>query len=520
MHHRRALSIDRHRASGVLTSRQKRITATLIVSLACAGLAPASALGAIPAIGAGIVIPRAGKGRIERSSFPRVAGAVYAAAPDGRGGWYIGGSFDRVGGVARRNLAHLTAGGGVDAAFDPASDGEVDRLAVSGGTIYAIGDFTSIGGRPRQELAALDAGSGRATTWDPEPTGPDLYLNALATSGSTVYVGGNFTAIGGQSRRDLAALDAVTGQATAWNPSPDNVVFALAVAGPNVYVGGEFTTIGGRSRNGLAAIDASGRATSWDPNPAGDNAYVDPIAVAGSTVYVGGGFSSIGGRHRRHLAALDATTGRATSWNPRPNDVVFALAVSGSSVYAGGQFSAIGGAPRHDVAALDARTGRARRWNPGLLRPCAPGDPHPCARVHTLAVSRSAVYVGEERGDLRGLRATSTSRLSRGRIVRLRVSCPVSAPSCTGKVKLHTLTRLNGRRHTFRSRAARTVRGHRLRLRLTRHAVRLIRGSSHHRIRMSAHIVVRSRGGAVSVAKERFTLVVPHARRLRRLSRS
>jgi hypothetical protein len=42
-------------------------------------------------------------------AMPRVAGTVYAVAPDGSGGWYVGGSFTHVGGTPRSNLAHVFA---------------------------------------------------------------------------------------------------------------------------------------------------------------------------------------------------------------------------------------------------------------------------------------------------------------------------------------------------------------------------------------------------------------------------
>jgi hypothetical protein len=46
-------------------------------------------------------------------------------------------------------------------------------------------------------------------------------VQALAVSGSTVYVGGQFNSIGGQSRSNIAALDVTTGLVTAWNPGAD-----------------------------------------------------------------------------------------------------------------------------------------------------------------------------------------------------------------------------------------------------------------------------------------------------------
>jgi hypothetical protein len=82
-------------------------------------------------------------------------------------------------------------------------------------------------------------------------------VRALAVSGNTVYAAGNFTNIGGQARRCIAALDARTGQATSWDPNANNVVYTLAVNGNTVYAGGSFIAIGGQFRNRTAALDAT-----------------------------------------------------------------------------------------------------------------------------------------------------------------------------------------------------------------------------------------------------------------------
>ena len=48
------------------------------------------------------------------ATYPKVNGTVIACIPDGSGGWYIGGYFDKVGGVVRNNIAHILANGSVD----------------------------------------------------------------------------------------------------------------------------------------------------------------------------------------------------------------------------------------------------------------------------------------------------------------------------------------------------------------------------------------------------------------------
>ena len=58
---------------------------------------------------------------------------------------------------------------------------------------------------------------------------------------------GYFWNIGGQPRHRIAALDVVTGEATSWNPDVNGSVYALAVSEGTVYAGGEFTSIGGQT---------------------------------------------------------------------------------------------------------------------------------------------------------------------------------------------------------------------------------------------------------------------------------
>src|ERR1019366_2266097 len=135
----------------------------------------------------------------------------------------------------------------------------------------AGGQFASIGGLARNNLAALDTTTGRASGWNPDPNGD---VNALAISGSTIYAGGTFTSIGGQPRNQIAALDANTARATPWaaNANPWVAcewcaqtfgVTALAIAGSTLYVGGYFTSIGGQPRNHLAALQTTtGNATA------------------------------------------------------------------------------------------------------------------------------------------------------------------------------------------------------------------------------------------------------------------
>jgi hypothetical protein len=324
--------------------------------------------------------------------FAKVVGSINAVVSDGAGGWFIGGSFTSVGGVARSNLAHILADNTVSD-WNPGASFAVYALAQSGSTLYVGGDFSIIAGQPRSRIAALDATTGQATPWDPSA---NLAVQTLAVSGSVVYAGGNFNTIGGQTRARLAALDATTGAATSWNPNPTGgtsgtYVFAIAVSGSTVYVGGAFSTIGFQFRNNIAALDATtGAATSWNPNASGGNtSTVYALAVSGSVVYAAGGFGAIGGQPRAGVAALDATTGALLpAWNPAAgtgpfSSLVRAMALNGTTLYIGGDFTSVGAQNRRCIAALDAATGYATGW-----------DPNCGGQVRALAASGSTVFAG------------------------------------------------------------------------------------------------------------------------------
>ncbi|MBL7938885.1 MAG: T9SS type A sorting domain-containing protein [Flavobacteriales bacterium] len=292
-------------------------------------------------------------------TMAKINGQVHTAAPDGSGGWYIGGDFTLVGGLARNRAARINANGSVHA-WDPNANAVVRKLLVDGTTIFIGGDFSSIGGQSRNRIAALDAATGVATSWNASAAGFGVY--DMVRSGTSLFVCGVFSNMGGQARANIAELNASTAVATAWNPSPNNNVYALDVDGSTVYAGGFFTSIGGGSRNYIAALDAStGLVTSWN---AGANNAVLEVIVDGSLIYAGGDFTSIGGQSRARIAALNSGTALANAFNPSANGTVYAIKVLGGTVYAAGTFSTIGGQSRGRIAALNSASGTATTWNP------------------------------------------------------------------------------------------------------------------------------------------------------------
>jgi trimeric autotransporter adhesin len=324
-----------------------------------------------------------------RRGFPKVVGAVLAAAPDGSGGWYLGGAFTNVGNTIRTNLAHIMADNTVDPNWIAHANGQCRAMFLSGGQLYVGGAFTKIGAITRNRIAALDPATGAVASWNPNVNNT-INTMILDSSGTTLYLGGAFTTVGSSNRSRIASLNLSTGVATAWNPNANQLVSSIAVVGNTVYAGGTFTAIGTvqQPRNRIAALDANGQAFDWNPNIAGGG--VSNLVVGASVAYVAGSFTSVGGIARNGLAAIDLGTALPTDWNPNPSTNVNALVLTDSALYTGGAFTSIGGAARRQIAALDLATGNALPWAPNT----SDLDQGVPAVVYALCMASNEMLIG------------------------------------------------------------------------------------------------------------------------------
>jgi hypothetical protein len=300
--------------------------------------------------------------------FPRVlGGTVYAAAPDGAGGTYLSGSFTQIGIQVTSGVVHLSATGQL--LFSILIDGGYVRALALGpdGVLYLGGDFTLVGGVARRRLAAVNATTGAlVTTWkacvDKSPDSDDADNNkvfALGLSGSTLYVGGDFDGAGTMDSGGLCATTATRNNAAAFSTAAGSAVAA------------------------------------WNPDLDEEVRAVLPNA-AGSLVYLGGQFTHVGAALIPRLAVVGASTGAAsTGWVPKANETVNALALgSGGAVYAGGQFTTIGSnqLARAGLAEISGTGIAIAAFDAHLHGPWSAGEP----TVEALATGGSPqrLYVG------------------------------------------------------------------------------------------------------------------------------
>ncbi|GAA1882297.1 fibronectin type III domain-containing protein [Lapillicoccus jejuensis] len=285
------------------------------------------------------------------------------------------------------------------AGFAARTNGAVLSVATDGTTLWLGGDFTSVNGQPRTRLAAVSLATGALTPWAPSAANS---VNALALVGGDVLVGGSFLSVSttsGTTGPYLARLTTSGARSAVPAPAPDAQVrtFLVAPGGGSVYVGGDFAVMGGNTTAArkLARLSvATGQLdTTFASGPTNGTTRgpVQAVAGDGTSVYVavGGG----GGA----CAALDTITG-ATRWSQRANGDMQGVEVVDGVVYCGGHFggtASFGGQDRQKIAAVDPATGTVLAWAPRVDSPLG---------IWSMDADATSLYVG---GDFTRFGATT-----------------------------------------------------------------------------------------------------------------
>lgn len=331
-------------------------------------------------------------GRYDRNAADVTDTIVYAAIGDGRGGWFIGGEFEFVGGIRCRNLAHITRGGRVDRRWCLNPNATIRALARTTKTLYIGGGPASpfIGDR-ETKIAAIDLGTARLTSWDPQLAAP--YVLDIDVHRSLLYIAGEIYSVGHQPRLGFAAIDATTGSATAWDAHAEidyhGAALGIAAFGSTVYLwGNQLYQVGRARRCDIAAVSAAtGRPTSWNPCPRSgpspvERGGVTNLQLQGDRLFVSGWFTSIAGVKQRSLASFNASSGKLSPWKPQvPQTAVATIAVAGRIVYV------VTVGPRDESPSLlfgvDGLTGERRGWHVRLNGP-----------PNVLAANRRSLVLG------------------------------------------------------------------------------------------------------------------------------
>jgi len=224
---------------------------------------------------------------------------------------------------------------------------------VIGNVVYVGGTFgnaVSPTGQtaPRANLAAFCLADGNLLNTFSANFGGQV--NALATDGTSLFVGGNFTTLNGAASNRLVKLNASTGArdasfhpdpipAPSAVPKPTEGVLSLAFSSTGVlYAGGDFGKIGtGAGANQSTQVDnaagfaADGTLTSFT---GGADKKVESVAVSpdGQSIFLGGHFTTVHATARGQFAKLDPAGTLGGSNLAIGADVLDIAATSGNDV--------------------------------------------------------------------------------------------------------------------------------------------------------------------------------------------
>jgi fibronectin type III domain protein/putative pyrroloquinoline-quinone binding quinoprotein len=309
---------------------------------------------------------------------------------------FLGGTFTALVDPAGKtypasNLAVMSATtGAADLSWQGGTNGAVTTMTVSSGTLYIGGGFSKVNGQTHTKLAALDPATGALSpTWRPSVNGGSV--DAMAAAGGSVFVAGNFSGItdaaGPHPRPYVAKLEGSTGALDpGWNATPDARTRALVAStdGSRLFLGGDFTTVNGVPNRATAAVSTSSGALGTFRGTATNRASYAPVNdldTDGTNLYVaaaGGGGA---------CTAMNATTG-ARVWSKTTNGNLQAVRHSNGLVYCGGHFSGTGsfdGQTRSKLAAVDAATSATTSFAPRI---------NSALGVWSLGVDPAHLYLG------------------------------------------------------------------------------------------------------------------------------
>ncbi len=283
---------------------------------------------------------------------------------------YVGGKFDDLYsngviiadgvGLIKWDGTHWMTMGGA------ATPNIVNAIAIDSGNIYVGGGFVNAGNIPEADkIARWDGGHWSALGSNGAGDGAiNNVVNAIAISGTDIYVGGSFTDAANIAEADYVAKwdgtnwSALGGDGLGNGPI-DSYVKTIVADEMDIYVGGTFSNAGGiPSADYIAKWDGA----NWSAlgsNGAGNGSLSLPsevysIAANGEMVYIGGGFWDVN-NHGTVLPSVDNfARWDGVNWSGFGNgdgslqDEVYAVTVIGTNVYVGGCFDDVNNNSRFD----------------------------------------------------------------------------------------------------------------------------------------------------------------------------
>ena len=262
--------------------------------------------------------------------------------------------------VTRRYLAAIDRATGVTRAWNPNDAGKVllhQPTPVAALTVDAA--WVYFASATSGEVLRADITTGDVDpTWRVVVTRADSsagVVTSMVNTSGFVYLGGDFERISGTAipvtaRRAVAAVG-VDGALASWAPALEGLngvtLRALLAQGPTIYIGGDFTSVGGQFRTGFAAVDAVSGVLSQPEMVVLGETSIYGLATDGARTFVSG--VSFGAPL---VGSVNPADSALTTFGPTSTVVPTSAAFVAGRLYAGLEYDPDAGTP----------TTRATRW--------------------------------------------------------------------------------------------------------------------------------------------------------------
>ena len=237
---------------------------------------------------------------------------------------YIGGTFQRIDGVPRRNIARLNSDGSVDGAFDTAQgvtgeegifgdNAQVSSLRVqSDGKVVIGGYFSKVRGIAQTNIARLNLDGSMDTSFRPRVNSDVIALDI--TPGGRIALAGIFTTVNDEVRNGLAWInpDGSTAEGLTGGSNDDLLVTYSLLFGSSesLFVGGDYSVVAGQTRLSLSRFitqtPAIAPRLSLSVSPSG--ARLTASGTAGSSVIIESSENLISWKHVITIPLTDTET--------------------------------------------------------------------------------------------------------------------------------------------------------------------------------------------------------------------
>ncbi|MBP7496842.1 MAG: T9SS type A sorting domain-containing protein [Bacteroidales bacterium] len=250
---------------------------------------------------------------------------------DNKKGWYVGGNFTTLGGIATQRIARINEDLSVDTNF-------IQKIPISYGGVYNIYTMflddehlyictlhkLQVEGKNYDYVIRLNSRTGELdTSWRPNP---DAIVRTVKTNDTAIFIGGDFRKVYGKTAYKFAALSKINNDLSGWRADAlvltdtiQSFVNKIEIKNDNIYVGGRFTSkINNKNTVALCRLNSKGlidttftfNMVSWYPE-------VYTMLVKDSLLYFAGHFSlNKDGLQRNHIAAYNIEKNKLAQWNP------------------------------------------------------------------------------------------------------------------------------------------------------------------------------------------------------------